>query len=399
MNGRRVLMVATLLATVAALPSRPHAALAGESTLGTSTVVPSTTALLGPLNPPKVTLREVAELDSPVDLAWRAGDPTLFIVSQQGTIVPLRDGKAGEPVLDVRALTAPGGERGLLGLAFSPDGAWGYVDYTDTAGNTIVAAYPVGADGTFDAAKAAVLLRVEQPYPNHNGGALVVDAVGRLYIGMGDGGAGGDPERRALKMDTELGKILRIDPQATIAAGKPVPATGNPFPDAAGVLPTIWASGVRNPWRMNLDAATGDLWIADVGQGAWEEIDHVPAAQVERGGLNFGWSAFEGSRPFNTDVASEGVTMPVYEYPHGDDGCSISGGAVYRGDALPSLAGRYLYSDFCAGRLIVLDFSSVPVTAHRLADSEQVSAVRAGPDGEIYVLSLKGSVSLLVPAG
>jgi glucose/arabinose dehydrogenase len=344
-----------------------------------------------------VAFEPVAEAASPTDLAWRPGDPTLFVVEQDGTIRPLRDGVLGDPVLDITDMTEGRGERGLLGLTFTTDGTRAYVNFTDDGnGDTHVVEYTVGADGIFDAASARELLMVEQPYGNHNGGNVTIGPDGFLYIGMGDGGSGGDPERRALNVTTLLGKILRIDP--TPSGGQPytIP-TDNPFVDVAGARPEIWSVGVRNPWRMSFDRATGDLWFGDVGQGAWEEIDVAWASDGGGRGQNFGWSAFEGSQRYNEDQPADAATPPIHEYEHGDAGCSVSGGAVYRGAAIPTLVGWYVYADYCSGTLSAIRVEDrVLAGTVELGQSSSVSAVREGPDGELYVLSVDGPVMRIV---
>ena len=375
--------------------------LAGTLVAGTqasATVAPSTPAA-APATPPTVKLAPVATIASAVDIAVRADDPTAFVVQQSGQIVPLRDGAVGAPVLDIADRVSYEGERGLLGLAFSTDGATAYVDYTDRDGNTVVAEYPVGSDGVFG--QERVVYTVRQPYPNHNGGDLAIGPDGMLYIGMGDGGAANDPDRVALNLDSPLGKLLRIDPTPSEGASFSVPAD-NPFVGHQGALPEIWSYGLRNPWRFAFDRPTGDLWIADVGQGAWEEINRSAAVDGRDAGkgVNYGWSAFEGTHPFNADQPTEGVTPPVYEYEHGDRGCSISGGVVAHDPTLPGLDGWYVYSDFCSGqvRAIRVADDGTVTGDELLATSANVAAVVSGPAGEVYVLSLADGVLRVVPA-
>jgi glucose/arabinose dehydrogenase len=359
----------------------------------TSAALPTSDAALGD---PVVALSPVANLADAVDLAWRTNDPTMFVVNQDGSVVPLRDGQLGDPVLDVSALTDAGGERGLLGLTFGPDGTTGYVDYTDNDGDTVIASYAVDAAGVFDVGSRAELLTIDQPYANHNGGNVMIGPDGMLYIGMGDGGDAGDPGRRSLNVGTLLGKILRIDP----VGGSPyaVPPD-NPFVGVPGALPEIWSVGVRNPWRMSFDPATGDLWFGDVGQGEIEEIDVAWAADGAGRGLNFGWSAFEGTHRYNDDQSPDGVTPPIYEYEHGDAGCSVSGGAMYRGAAIPSLVGWFVFGDYCSGNLYAIETTDRVLTGSLLLGNQPgITAVRAGPDGELYVLSLDGTISRVVAA-
>ncbi|MEI7548363.1 MAG: PQQ-dependent sugar dehydrogenase [Actinomycetota bacterium] len=348
-----------------------------------------------------VTFETVAAgLDAPVDIVWRPGDSTPYVVSQWGTVVPLKDGKAGGPVLDIRGLVANSTEQGLLGLAFHPTKPLAYVDYTNQHGDIVVAEYKVRGDGTFDPASARVVITVGHPHGNHNGGKVVFGPDGHMYLGMGDGGLYADPDRRALNPHELLGKLLRIDPEAKDGKPYTVPAD-NPFVGTDGARPEIWAVGLRNPWRFGFDGKTGDLWIADVGQDEIEEVDVGWASQGGGKGLSFGWSAFEGSKRFNSDQPAEGTTMPVFEYSHGRDGCAVAGGAVYRGSKIPTLQGWYLFGDYCSG--IVRALHTVPGQATpdvvELGTQPTTSAVSAGPDGEVYAVDAgNGRITRLTAA-
>jgi len=408
MSPLRALVVAIAVTLAGGCASDDDAGTSSSSLTPTTTVTGDTTPT-EPTEPTESTAPEVTlplvegavvltpyadGLGSPVDLAWRVGDPAMYIVEQGGAIVPITDGVRGEPVLEIAGLLSTGGERGLLGLAFDPELPLAYINYTDDDGNTVVAEFGVAADGTFDKASYRIVITIDQPYANHNGGGLVFGPDGYLYIGMGDGGSGGDPERRALAPDQLLGKLLRIDPHANGDAAYSVPAD-NPFVGVDGARGEIWSIGLRNPWRFNFDSATGDLWIGDVGQVEWEEVDVAHAADGAGRGVNFGWSALEGTHHYNSDQSAEGATPPIHEYAHGDDGCSISGGEVYRGDAIPALRGWYLFSDYCSG--IVWALQEVPGASPvvlTLANGGNVSAIADGPDGELYVLD-HGSGSLL----
>ncbi len=372
--------------TDAAPPSTPLAS--------TAPVEPVQPAV--PLGDPAIGLVPIGSFEQPVDLAWRLGDTTAYIVERVGRIIPLRDGSAGTAVLDITNLTEGEGERGLLGLTFNGDGSRAYVNHTDNSGDTVIAEYSVSADGTFDPASRRVLLTIDQPYDNHNGGNVTIGPDGMLYIGMGDGGDGGDPQRFSLNISSLLGKILRIDPAPSGNSPYTVPAD-NPFTGVPGARPEIWSVGVRNPWRFSFDSLTNDLWIADVGQNELEEISVAWAADGGGRGLNFGWSAFEGTERFNDDQSPDGATPPIHQYEHGDQGCSISGGAVYRGVEIPALVGWYVWGDYCSGQiqgLRVQDRGVVQVLP--LAVQGQNSAIRVGPDGELWAISIGGDVARIV---
>ncbi len=344
-------------------------------------------------------------LSSPLYLTAPAGDPRLFIVEQEGRIRIVQAGQLlAQPFLDIRDRVASGGEEGLLGLAFHPNYAsngYFYVDYThlNNAGDTLytlIERYTVGpAPNSADSASHKLLLRIVQPYANHNGGLVMFGPDGMLYIGMGDGGSRGDPENRAQNPDSLLGKLLRID----VDHGDPyaIPS-GNPFATSGGA-PEIWALGLRNPWRFAFDRAAGLLYIADVGQNLWEEVSVAPAGQ---GGRNYGWRIMEGLHCFIPDpCSSTGLVQPVVEYSHAN-GCSIIGGFVYRGSRAPSLVGQYFYSDYCSGWMRSFSYANGAVTG-QTSWSLNVSlgnVLSFGEDsaGELYVLSAGGSVYRIAPA-
>ena len=369
------------------------------ATTTTPTVLPTSAT---PPDPATISISEFASVDAAVALAYRNGDRALFVVSQSGYIVAIRDGVLDDTrLLDISDAIESGGEQGLLGLAFSLDGSLGYVNYTNGDGNTEIVEYAVGADGTFDPASKRLLLEVDQPASNHNGGQVRVGLDGYVYIGMGDGGSADDPDRRALDVGDLLGKMLRIDPTASGGSPYSIPPD-NPFVGVDGARPEIWSVGLRNPWRFSFDLATNDLWIADVGQGEWEEIDVAWADEGGGRGANFGWSAFEGTHRFNEDQPEDGVVPPIYEYEHGDAGCSVSGGIRYRGSAVASLAGYYVYGDYCSGEVRALEIRDdrTAGTEVVLASLAGISEVAQGPDGELFVLSVDdGTVYTVQPSG
>ena len=382
--------------------STPGSAAAEPSTTA-ATAADTTTTVSGPTlrptstTPPdaaSIAFAGVATVESPVDMAHRAIDDTFYIVSQTGFVVRMRDGVVDETrVLDISGDIRSGGEQGLLGLAFSLDGARAYVDFTNEDGDTEIVEYAVDADGVFDPDSARPLLEIGQPYSNHNGGQVRIGVDGYLYIGMGDGGSGGDPERRALNVGELLGKILRIDPTASGDSPYSIPPD-NPFVGVEGARPELWSVGLRNPWRFSFDRVTNDLWIADVGQGQWEEIDVAWADQGSGRGANFGWSAFEGSHRYNTDQPEGGAIAPIWEDEHGDAGCSVSGVVRYRGERIPSLYGYYVYADYCSGQVRALEIRDdrTPGTEVVLDTLAGISAVTEGPDGELYVLSVTDDI-------
>lgn len=341
-----------------------------------------------------VRLERVATLQEPLALAARLGDPALYIAEKGGRVVAIRDGALDPtPVLDVSSEVSLGGEQGLLGLAFAPDGGYLYVNLTDVSGDTRILEYAM-VDGRADASTRREVLFVDQPYSNHNGGNLVFGPDGFLYIGLGDGGSGGDPQGNAQSLQTLLGKMLRIDPRPSSSTPYRIPP-GNPFVDTLDARPEIWASGLRNPWRYSFDRSTGDLWIGDVGQSAWEEVDRQLASSG--GGENYGWNAREGSHPYS-DGSVPDVVDPVYDYPHSSGGCVVTGGYVYRGDAIPALVGSYVFADFCLGKLEALRDDGDEVVAADLGPTVQaVSSFGEDAKGELYVLSLTGGVYRLVP--
>jgi glucose/arabinose dehydrogenase len=365
-----------------------------------ATTTPATNAA-GPLPVPTIQLFEVGRFDQPVDIAERPFDLRVFVVEQPGRVIAFDD-LSIDVVLDISDLTEARGEQGLLGLAFHPERDLAYVNFTDNNGDTVVAEFAFDEEtAVFDRDSYREVLTVDQPYRNHNGGELVFGPDGLLYIGLGDGGSGGDPDRVALDLSTPLGKILRIDPVGTGGDPYGVP-DDNPFVEVDGADPTIWSVGLRNPWRFSFDPVTGDLWIADVGQNQFEEINRAPGQEgLDAGrGLSFGWSAFEGFERFNEDQPADGHIAPVYVYPHEQGRCSVSGGTLYRGETIADLAGWFVFGDYCTGEIWGLDPTS-SVDAPRVVELGRLDtlvAITQGPERELYAISNAGAIARLADA-
>lgn len=332
-----------------------------------------------------------------VDIA-HAGDRRLFIVEQSGIIKTVTFGGQIQslPFLDITSKVLLSGEMGLLGLAFHPQykqNGYFYVNYIDKNQNTVVARYQVSqTDSTIaDANSGIVLLTFAQPYTNHNGGDLNFGPDSYLYISTGDGGSGGDPLDMGQNKTTLLGKILRIDVDSAFPYAIPA---GNTFADGAGGnADEIWSLGLRNPWRFSFDKLNGDMWIADVGQNAYEEINLEPSGSV--GGINYGWRCYEGNHAYNTAdcLPMSSYTLPVYEYPH-SEGCSITGGYVYHGNAFPLLQGRYLYTDFCTGKIWSLKKNGANWVNELLFQdtAARFSTFGENKDGELFIGDINGKL-------
>jgi hypothetical protein len=350
----------------------------------------------------------VGGLPSPIGVSIAPGDPRLFVIGQTGKIVIVSSGKVTGTFLDISGRMSCCGERGLLGLAFHPQYASNgrfFVRYTDKAGDVRISEFHVGADpGKADATSERILLTIPHPnFANHNGGRIVFGPDGYLYIGTGDGGSGGDPNNHGQSLGTLLGKMLRIDVDH-VSTGKPyaIPS-GNPFIGRSGALPEIFAYGLRNPYSFSFDRLNGDLWIGDVGQDLWEEVDRAPASAGGGKGLDFGWSVMEGNHCYKTSTAcpTAGLERPLAEYAHGANdsiGCAIIGGYVYRGSAHPDLYGRYFFGDECSGHIWDVIAGGPAKQAPQQLLSSGVNIVGWGQDvaGEIYVVGAKGTLYQLV---
>ena len=349
--------------------------------------------------------RVASGLSNPLDLQSARGDSArLFVVEQPGRIRILRGGTlAATPFLDISSRLSCCGERGLLGLAFHPSYAQNgrfYVNYTNPQGNTHVSEFRVSSNADVaDPASERQLLFVAQPFANHNGGGLAFGSDGRLYIGLGDGGSGGDPQGNGQDPGTHLGKMLRIDVDSGMPYAVP---SDNPFRTTVGALPEIWALGLRNPWRFSFDRSTGELYIADVGQSAREEVN---VAAAGRGGQNYGWNVMEGTACFRPSSGCNmaGLTLPVLDYGRNVGG-SITGGYVYRGCRLPGYAGTYFYGDFISGTIRSFRFQNGQATDPRDwsstigRDIGNISSFGQDAEGELYVVDYDGEIYRIVPA-
>jgi hypothetical protein len=382
-----------------------------------------------PGGPPQIAINPFAQgLDFPVAIA-HAGDTRLFVAEQEGYIrIVTADGTVlPDPFLDIHERVTFGGEQGLLGLAFHPnydENGYFYVNYIDSGGDTNISRFQVTADpNVADPASEVIVLEVEQPFDNHNGGDVHFGLDGYLYISLGDGGSGGDPLNNAQRLDNLLGKILRIDVDGSQPYAVP---PDNPFAQdgKANTLGEIWVYGLRNPWRFSFDRSTGDMYLGDVGQGTQEEVDFQPADSP--GGENYGWSCFEGTLLYNVERCrllflpvvqsdsggppgeSAGATpasglwpyvAPIFDYPHYDDdnnflGCVVTGGYVYRGSDYPALVGYYVFGDFCSGRFWLLqrlnenEWQAIPQSQFNISPS----AFGENAAGELYVADWNGSL-------
>jgi glucose/arabinose dehydrogenase len=315
------------------------------------------------------------------------GSNRLFIIEKNGKIRVYENGQLLDaPFLDITDRVNEGGnEMGLLGLAFHPNyeqNGFFYVNYTGEGGHTRISRFQASGNSA-DKNSETILLLIEQPYQNHNGGALAFGPDGYLYAGLGDGGLAGDPHKNGQNTASLLGKILRLD----VTNGDPysVPAD-NPFGTE------VWAYGLRNPWRISFDLATGDLWIGDVGQNQWEEVDYLP--KTWGGGANFGWSVMEGNHPYDSDPQS-GMLLPAAEYSHAEGGCSVTGGYVYRG-TIPEWNGVYMYGDYCSGKVwALIQVDGQWQSQVMFETGGTITTFGQDESGEIYLASDNGSVYIL----
>jgi glucose/arabinose dehydrogenase len=359
-----------------------------------------------------ITLTPIATgLADPVFItSARDGTPRTFIVEKGGRILVRRSGTIlATPLLNLSASVATGNEQGLLGLAFHPSFKTNrrfYVDYTTTAGDTVVREYRTSAANPdrVEAGSGRTILKIAQPYDNHNGGMIAFGADGYLYIGMGDGGSANDPGNRAQSLSSLLGKILRIDVNGTTATkAYRVPAS-NPWVGRTG-LDEIWQRGLRNPWRWSFDRSTHAMWIGDVGQASWEEVDRATSTSSGAGrGVNWGWRVMEGRRCHipSTGCATSGKRLPLAVYSHSTNGrCAITGGYVYRGSKIPALVGYYVYGDYCSGEIFAIkanaSYPPTRITLRGPGSGRLISSFGENAAGDLYVVDLGGTISLIGP--
>jgi glucose/arabinose dehydrogenase len=344
-------------------------------------------------DPGSFTWKQVASgFDKPVGLE-HAGDGSgrLFVLEQEGVVRILKNGRReGKPFLDIRdRVGSSGNEQGLLGLAFHPrypENGYFFIHYTDRSGDTVVARYRVSADpDKGDPATEEKILQVAQPFANHNGGKIAFGPDGYLYIGLGDGGSGGDPQGHGQNLDSLLGKLLRLDIDGGTVPENPFAGTGRP---------EVWVYGLRNPWRFSFDRHTGALFIADVGQNSFEEINFIPSGSP--GGQNFGWNVMEGLTCFRAEQCNNnGMDLPVFVYPTRADGnCSVTGGYVYRGEQVSEWQGVYLFGDYCSGRVWGLFWDPIGEwKSAQLFDTDQnITSFGEDESGELYLVGHRGKI-------
>jgi len=349
-------------------------------------------------------LQPIGNFQSPIYVTTPPGDTVrLFVVEQGGTIRVLHhDTTRTRPFLNITSRVLSGGERGLLSVAFHPQYATNgrlYVYYTNTSGDIRIVRFNVSSDpDSADPATADTVLRIPHPgQANHNGGQLQFGPDGMLWAGTGDGGGGGDPDGNGQDKHALLGKLLRVDVNG--ASGYAIPAD-NPGASDTSFAQEVWAYGLRNPWRFSFDRQTGDLYIGDVGQNLWEEVDVAPTALQRGRGANYGWNIMEGNHCYQaSSCSSTGLSLPITEYFHASNACSITGGYVYRGSVFPDLVGQYFYADYCSGAISSITFPGSAVTdwTSQLTPGTGISSWGQDANGELYLVQLSGQVYRIVP--
>lgn len=368
---------------------------AGVAVVVGAVAVPTVSASAADLPNANVHLQTVAtKLKRPLALGWRTGDPTMYVAEQvTGRIRPIVNGRPKGNMVKIKVLS--GAEQGLLGFTFSPNGQKLYVDFTGASNVLHVDEYQMSGS---KAVKKTVRPIISYPHPffgNHNGGNIAFGPDNQLYIGWGDGGGGGDPNNNAQNKGRLLGKILRINPTANPFAPYFNPG-GNPFVGTPGARGEVWMYGLRNPWRWSFDRLTGDMWIGDVGQDNYEEIDYAPAGL--QAGANWGWNLREGFHQYS-GAQPPGGRDPIIERPHTAGDCAITGGYVYRGSAIPALSGAYVYGDYCTGNVFAAVQSGGVITSTRQLpiNVPLLTSFGQDPSGELYATSDNGSVYKIVP--
>jgi glucose/arabinose dehydrogenase len=401
---RRIAGVAGALVTLIATASPAFAAAtAGDLPAPAAARVPAA----APADAQIALSLRASSLSRPVFLTGADdGTSRLFIVEQTGRIRILKGSTVlSTPFLSLAGSVSGGFEQGLLGLAFHPNYETNrklYVNFTNKAGNTVIREYRASATNlnVVDTSTARRILKIDQPFANHNGGMLAFGRDGYLYMGMGDGGSSGDPGNRAQSINTLLGKMLRIDVNGRTATKAYRIPKSNPYVGRSG-LNEIWQIGLRNPWRWSFDRSNGNLWIGDVGQGKWEEVDRATRTSSGPGrGINWGWRVLEGSHCYNpsTGCSTSGKTPPIAEYDHAAGRCSITGGYVYRGSAIPALVGGYVFGDYCSGEIWVIPATAAgPATPSLLLDTNlQISSFGENRNGELFVVDHGGRIYVIV---
>lgn len=342
----------------------------------------------------KVRWEQITTAAYPTAVAFRGSK--MYVAEREGTVRLVKDGKPVEaPAIDLTGDVGTRGEGGLLGLAFSRDGKTMFVHYTDMKADTHVVSFPMAGDEA-DAGKRHELLFLDQPAPVHNGGGMVVDDKGNLWVAFGDGGNRDERRRVAQDVNSLFGKLVRIDPRPDGDKPYRIPE-GNAFPGRADARPEVYAYGLRNPWRFSIDRSTGDVWIGDVGEHGAEEVDYIPSGKA---GVNFGWPAFEGTKRFQTSEQAPGHVPPIKNIARVGKVCAVTGGYVYRGKAIPDLQGAYVYGDVCTGNVSLLSQDGGKIVAEREMGPlwDQLVSFGEDPSGELYAMSLVGQVWKLVPA-
>ena len=362
--------------------------------------VPTTTAPPAVPGPDQAVLdsvaiagENIATVEQAIALAFHPTSGTVLLAQRTGLIINFSNARAGETLLDLRNDLSLDGESGLLAMTYDPPAEHLYVSFINAENDNRVVAYEVDEKGMPDAQSAQVVLAVDQPDIIHNGGHIAFGPDGHLYVGLGDGGPGDDPDDRGQSLDSLLGKILRITPELGTETGYSIP-DDNPFLDVEGAVGEVWAYGLRNPWRFSFDRATGDFYTGDVGQYVVEEINLVPAGES---GANFGWARLEG--PIRRGPIPDDHVPPLTFYNHDDGRCAIIAGTVYRGTAIPDLRGAFIYGDYCDGQVRALTQVDGEVTAQRLLGvaTGQLTGFAEDLGGELYVLNLAGEIIKITP--